>query len=500
MHHKPSHYRPTLAFLICFLWALPTFAGEFDHLRERISRAVVQQSLPSIAVAVARDGQIVWEEGFGWADRENRVEANEHTMYSLASISKPNTATGLMVLVERGKLDLARPANDYLGAAKINGRAADAAGATLLRLTNHTSGLPLHYQFFYENEPYRRPSMDETIRRYANLVTPPGEREHYSNLAVGIVDYIIQRTSGRSYADFMRSEVFLPLGMTHSSVDVGPGLEAYQAVRYTPDGQRIPFYDFDHPGASAVYSSAHDLIRFAMFHMKDHLDDQKAILSDDSIDAMQQPTATLNGKPGTYGISWGLRTGIKGYRTVSHTGGMPGVSTSLVLVPEANIAVTVLCNTRSNLPDGIAATILKHVLPPRDDSSPVAQAVAFAARANPENFQPGEELVGLWQGIVATPDRDIPAKLWIFDSGDVHLQLGDQLKSLVNHPRLHDGYLTGVTSGNLGTEDANRMKYYVELDLKLRDDVLNGSLIARSNDRLDVRALAHWMELKKDDP
>jgi CubicO group peptidase (beta-lactamase class C family) len=282
--------------------------------------------------------------------------------------------------------------------------------------------------------------MDETICRYANLVTPPGQREHYSNLAFGILDYIIQRTSGRPYADFMRSEVFLPLGMTHSSVDVGPGLEAFQAVRYTPDGKRIPFYDFDHPGASAVYSSAHDLIRFAMFHMKNRLDDQKAILSDDSIDAMQQPTATLAGKPGTYGIAWGLRNGFNGYRTVSHTGGMPGVSTSLILVPEANIAVSVLCNARSNLPDAIAETILKHILPPRDGSSPVAQAVAFAAGGISEDFQPSTELVGTWEGFVATYDRDIPVKLWIFDSGDVHMQLDDQLKTLVNRPRLRDGY------------------------------------------------------------
>src|SRR5215218_7707564 len=77
----------------------------FNPIRELIRARLVEQVIPSLAVAVARDGEIVWEEGFGWADRENRVPATEHTMYSLASISKPITATGVMVLKEQGKIE-----------------------------------------------------------------------------------------------------------------------------------------------------------------------------------------------------------------------------------------------------------------------------------------------------------------------------------------------------------------------------------------------------------
>ena len=153
-----------------------TNAEVFEPIRAMIRRELVERVLPSLAVGVAREGTIVWEEGFGWADRERRVEATPHTLYSLASISKPITATGLMVLVERGLIDLDNPIDDYLGDAKINARTGKAAEATVRRVANHTAGLPLHYQFFYADEPYHRPPMDETIRRYANLVTPPGER------------------------------------------------------------------------------------------------------------------------------------------------------------------------------------------------------------------------------------------------------------------------------------------------------------------------------------
>ncbi len=244
--------------LVHFLWgtALTTADDHFEPVRERIAKALVDHNVPSICVAVAHQGEIIWEQGFGWADRENRITANEHTLYSLASISKPFTATGLMVLVEQNKLDLDKPTNDYLGVAKLRARRGDAADATLRRVANHTSGLPLHYQFFYADEDYCPPTRDETIRRFGNLVTEPGEHYQYSNLGYGVLDYVIERASGDSFAGFMREHVFLPLGLTHTSVGVGGALEPHQAIRYTPDGRRIPFYEFDHPGASAVYSSA----------------------------------------------------------------------------------------------------------------------------------------------------------------------------------------------------------------------------------------------------
>src|SRR5688572_1524578 len=124
----------------------------FDGVRSLIRQQITERPVPSVAVAVARDGRIVWEEAFGWADRENRVAATAHTLYSLASISKPITATALMILKERGLIDLDRSINDYLGEAKINVRIGDPAAVTVRKVANHTAGLPLHYQFFYEDE------------------------------------------------------------------------------------------------------------------------------------------------------------------------------------------------------------------------------------------------------------------------------------------------------------------------------------------------------------
>ena len=486
--------------LLALLLAGPVVTGHhassaadgFDGVRSLIQRQMTERQVPSVAVAVARDGRIVWEEAFGWADRENRVPATPHTLYSLASISKPITATGLMILKERGLIDLDRPINDYLGDAKVNVRIGDPRTATVRRVANHTAGLPLHYQFFYDDEPYRAPSRDETILRYGNTVTAPGERYHYSNLGYGILDYVISRVSGKSYRDFMRTEVFVPLGLTHMSVDLEPALQKQQAVRYGVDGLPIPFYGFDHPGGSAVYASAHDLVRFAMFHLKSRLPDQKAILSDSSIDEMQRPTADAGNGQG-YGIGWSVVEYQGGRRSVSHTGGMGGVSTSLRLFPAEKIAIVVLTNAGSHPVAGALMEEISKTVLPDLTRRPPAPAAAVAA------FEPPGELIGTWTGHVHTPRAPLDLTLEIRKDGDVHARLGTQLQTLLNRVTLRDGYLTGTMMGDIGTEDASRTPHTLSLTLKLRGSVLVGGVTAMSLPAKRVgNALTHWVELKKE--
>ena len=472
----------------------------FNAIGALIQSQLVETGVPSLAVAVARKGEIIWEEGFGWANREDHIPATPHTLYSLASISKPITATGLMVLKERGLIDLERSINDYLGEAKLKAWIGSADDATVRRVANHSAGLPLHYQFFYEDEPYVRPSMDETIKRYGNLVTPPGEKYQYSNLGYGLLDYVISRLSGKSYTDFMREEVFIPLNMTRASVGIGPGLHKYQAVRYDSGGLPIPFYDFDHPGGSAVFSSAHDLVRFGIFHLKSHLPDQKAILSDASIDEMQAPTVEISKGIG-YGIGWRIIENENGYRTVGHDGGMGGVNTRLILVPSESIAVAVLANAQTQLHTRIATETLSTLLPDYAKNKERRQAQKEQEKNQEEEsiFRPTPALLGTWVGSVHTYKGDIPLTFEFHEDGDIHARLGDQLEILVNDARFEKGNLTGLMVGDIGTEDANRRPYHLHLNLSLRKKTLNGALTAISlpGQRMG-NALSHWTELKRE--
>ena len=471
-----------------------------------------------MAVAVARDGEIVWEEGFGLADREKNIPATEHTPYPLASISKPLTATGLMVLVERGKVNLDAPVNDYLGEAKLQARVGDAAEATVRRVASHTAGLPLHSQHFYDDEPHRPPPMDETIHRYGNLVTAPGERYQYSNLGYGLLGYAISRVSGKSYTDFLREEVFAPLGMDHTSVHIGPGLQAGQAVKYTADGLVVPPYDSDSTGASAIYSSAHDLVRFAMFHLGNDLPpggdlrpDQKAVISDGAIDTMQKPSLETGPmreweREGSgYGIGWFIGVTEDALRVIQHSGGTLGVSTVLALVPEENLAVSALSNTDSQWPDAILIEIVCTLLSrqPEEFLPPVG------GTADKPPFVPGPELVGLWEGLVHTYEGEVALVLEIGESGSAYATLGEQPRDLFRNVSYQDHlpqflnagggpFLRGWMRGELETADVNRgQPYKLWLELRLRDKALNGSLIAFSQREYYTGPLAHWAELRK---
>jgi CubicO group peptidase (beta-lactamase class C family) len=154
---------------------LPGCPSVFAPVADTVRAVMRAHDLPSVALAVARHGEVVCEAAFGYADVANRIAATPRTMYSLASISKPFTATAIMQLVERRQLELDAPANRYLKLAQLRAFEGNADSATVRRLLTHTAGLPLHYQFFYAGGP-RLPTMPESIARHGIIVYPPGER------------------------------------------------------------------------------------------------------------------------------------------------------------------------------------------------------------------------------------------------------------------------------------------------------------------------------------
>lgn len=476
--------------------------ARFSGVRLRIQEAVRNGSVASLAVAVAVGGRIVWEEAFGWADRERRIPATPHTRYAVASVAKPFTATGLMILAERGSVNLNHPANQYLGPGKITGYAGPASAATLKLILQHRAGLPAHGQFFYADENYAPPGMDETIRRYAILVNPPGERYTYSNLGYGILAYITARVSARAYPEFMRREVFAPLGLTRTSVEIAPRLSSEAARLYAADGTPIPYYIFDEWGSGRVFSTARDVVRFGMFHLKERLSDQRPILRDETIDLMvrdNHTTGTPGGFYGTdwfYGLGWGGRERSQyGYRWYGHEGGMPGVSAQLKLIPSERMAVAVLSNSRQALTDDIVDSIIDALLPDypglrrRDPTS-------GAAPASPP-FAPSQGLLGEWRGQIRTWSGTLPVVMLFQADRDVHIKVGEQLETLVNNVRFENERLTGRCHGTMPTIDVRPYPHNLRLSLTLRGSTLSGVVAAATTNARDHYYLPSWITLSK---
>jgi CubicO group peptidase (beta-lactamase class C family) len=443
----------------------------FQEVRATILEAITNGEIPSMSVAVAQGGEVIWEEAFGWADREKMIPATPHTMYSMASISKPITTTGLMVLVERGEVDLAEPVNRYIAPAELTAFEGEASAATVTHILNHTSGLPVHYSVFYQDEAGRQaPTFTESIRRYGILVHPPGTGYQYANFGFALADHIITKVSERPYEEFMKTEVFLPLGMTHTSIDVGPGLEEYAAVRYDGAGDPVPFYISDHPGASQVYSSAHDLIRFGLFHLGHTLPEQTQIISSESIDLMKRDSDP-NPENDRYGLGWFLSGDEYGYPIAWHTGSMRGTNTMLKFVPGEDIAVVVLVNTSSDLRQKIPRDIIGVLLPDYGERWK-AQRDRPSQPSGP--FEPSRELLGEWQGEIVTYDEKVPVTITIQADGDVKVKIGTQLGTLMDRVRFADGYLSGTSYGSIPSSDAQMHPHDIGYRMLLDGDRLSG--------------------------
>lgn len=442
---------------------------------------------PSISVTVAKNGEILWEESFGWAVREKMIPATSQSMYSIASTTKPMTVTGLMILKENGKISLSESVNTYIAPAQLTAYEGDASSATVKHLMTHTAGLPMHYKYYYEDEPYREPGMTESIRRYGILVQPPGDYFEYSNFGYGILDYIIEKVSGQTFPEYMKNEVFLPLRMTHSSVHIDPGLEKYAATRYDEDNAPIPFYDFDHDGASAVFCSAPDLLRFGMFHMKNHFPDQKPILRNASIDEMQNETdkdavgwdeETDSG----YALGW-MVGDYNGYKTVTHNGGMPGVVSTLMLIPSENTAIVILTNSLNFSVYGFPYEIANSLLPEKkiEATEPAQQ------QSEQEPKKPYEDMIGTWEGTIKTYESEVPIKMEFQEDGDVHVIMNREktddpinLETILSDFNYNDGEMTGKFYGNVETGDTKMYPHNIHVSMKLKENRLAGYALVYS--------------------
>jgi CubicO group peptidase (beta-lactamase class C family) len=463
----------------------PQHSDRFAATRRIIEDAMVSENLPSIAVAVSRHGTVIWEEAFGWADVERRIPATPQTLYSLASVSKPITATALMTLVERGRIDLDRPIDDYLGATKLTAHIGSARDATVRRIASHTAGLPIHYQFFYADESRQRPPFDTSIALHGHLMHRPGESFIYSNFGYGLLDYVIERASGRPYGDYLRSAVFAPLGMRQSTIDPNAQQDVAVAVRYSNDRKPIPFYGFDAPGASAVYSSAHELLRFGMFHLGDALKDTQSVLSAASLREMHAPAEYADrpqDKSDGYGLGWGVGP-MHGVETLHHTGGMAGVATSLVLIPDHDIALVVLANAETDRIEDIEAGIIATLLP----------------KTTTENFAAAAALAGEWRGTIALSDRSLPVALSISNSGASRVRIDD--RPAVDIPRvslIESTYWFESVPEHLALPQLERRPAELQFGLRRRGDRLTGeaTTLARTLPDRVGDAASFWIELQ----
>jgi CubicO group peptidase (beta-lactamase class C family) len=470
--------------------ARPDFSGVVSLMRERVASGV-----PSIAIAIADHGRIVWEEAIGMSDRERNITATVHTPYYLASISKTITATALLELVEHKQVNLDRPVNDYLHAARINSPMWDVSKATVRRVANHTAGLATYDRDCLVSDRDCDPSAAVAIRRYGAIVWPPGDQFDYSNLDYGILGEVVAQASHASLPVSLQRRVFAPLGMTDCFLDVNVDRTNSAAARYdsSPPFSRSPPKRSTAPGASSAYCSVHDLAMFGMFHLKDHLASQKSILSDRSIDQMQAPSLS-SGEEFQYGLSWWVQENLNGFHGVLAQGGTNDATAYLQLIPSEDIAIAMLWNTGT--PDGgkVVDQVLSALIPRYRENLEAAAAAKPTALSAPAP-EPPPAMLGAWSGFVQTYRGRAPLALDVSASGQLVARLGAEPEVRRAHPRFGEGVVRWTMPGSLGVEGE---PFDLAMRLYLHGNMLVGAartLPTASNDK--GVWVYYWAQLEK---
>jgi serine beta-lactamase-like protein LACTB, mitochondrial len=337
------------------------------EIEKAVSSFMSANSVPGIGAAVLLEGEPVWSAGFGMSDLEDSAPATSSTLFRLGSISKPITATAILQLWERGKLDLDAPVQKY-----CPGFPQKEWPITSRELLGHLGGIR-HYSAdgkgdIPEDSARHFTSMEESLQIFADdpLVAKPGAKFNYSTYGYTLLGCVLEGSASQKYVDYVRENIFKPAGMAQTQADDFFAVIPHRTRWYHKDKSGIVHNagvldsSYKIPGGGLI-SSADDMARFEAAILADKL------LKRPTRDLMWTQQKTSDGKSTGYALGWGISERL-GVRIVAHTGGQQGTSTAFALVPERHAGVVVLANMDNVDAGHLADQILKIALDLKDET------------------------------------------------------------------------------------------------------------------------------------
>jgi serine beta-lactamase-like protein LACTB, mitochondrial len=333
-------------------------ADKRTQIEKAASSFMAANSVPGISVAVVQDGELVWSAGFGMADLENFVPATTSTLFRLGSISKPITATAILQLSERGKLDLDAEVQKYCPAFPKK-----EWPITTRQLLGHLGGIR-HYNpdgkgDIPDDSAKHFASMEESLQIFASdpLVAKPGTKFQYSTYGYTVLGCVLEGAASEKYVDYVKENVFEPAGMAETQADNFFAVIPHRTRWYHKDKsgvvQNAGVLDSSYkiPGGGLI-SSADDMARFEIAIMANKL------LKPPTRDLMWTPQKAADNSQNGYALGWGTQKKY-GLAFVEHTGGQQGTSTSIILAPERRAGIVVLANMDNVDSAALSTEILK---------------------------------------------------------------------------------------------------------------------------------------------
>ena len=309
------------------------------------------------AVLVAENGKVIYKGGFGLANREWNIPNSTDTKFMIGSISKPLTATLILILVQKGLVDLNKTIDDYLTEFKNK----PAAKVTIRQLLNHTSGIPNYdiIKDFFPRISRQSFSREDYVKVYSDsaLAFKPGSRYMYSSWGYYTLGYIIEKVSGKSYEQAMKDEIFNKINMHNSGSYLHTQIVPKRASGYDYGFGNYIGADFrdqsNTMGTGDIYTTVEDLFTFHMAIANNSLLNKE----------LTKEMFTPGIRPARYGYGWFNQnfryTSTDSVSANYHLGSTEGFIAFFIRIPETNSMAVILCNSAPTDFFGIIKNLLK---------------------------------------------------------------------------------------------------------------------------------------------
>ena len=340
-----------LLFVICFgIVTYPqtpkTYERAIGQSRKIIEGTMAKQNIPGLSIAVAVNGELVWSEGFGFADLENHVRVTPATRFRIASVSKLITAAAMARLYEQGKIDLDAPIQRY-----VPDFPRKQYEITVRELVGHLSGIR-HYrrdpdpekdQFFNRKKWYKSVTDSLNIFKDDPLDFAPGTKYGYSSYGYNLLSAVIESASGQNFLSYVRQQVLDPLDMSATGADDNQKIIPNRTRFYSLDADKnvinAPYIDSSESWAGGGFlSTSEDLVRFGSAHLKGNF------LNEKTLKEMFRSQKTADGKETGTGFGWRINKDREGRLYYCHPGENVGGRSYLVVYPKEKVVVAMLHN------------------------------------------------------------------------------------------------------------------------------------------------------------
>ncbi len=346
-----------------------------------------------LAVGIVKQGNDFYSNTFGYQNIDSKTPLTEYSMFHMASISKPVTATIIAKLYEDSLIDIDKPYIDYVPFFKM----ADTLynKVTTRQLVTHLSGMPYIQDYQFDN-----PTLDSTASRQLvmdlsqkKLLREPGKEYDYSNYAYDLLAELVNQVAQQTFEDYATENIFKPLGMGYSTFlkgeindSIATSPHVYNNSTFEISVSSTYPYNRLHAPSTCFHSNLNDMKIWIEANLNKGVYKGNRILSDTSYNLLWTP-AVERRKSGYVGFGWFIDD-YDSIQIISHAGGDPGYKNFLVLIPTLETGIIVMSNSESIPPQKLAYEIIDIILgksvdlPKKPISLPIGKAIT---QQNSEN-------------------------------------------------------------------------------------------------------------------